>query len=105
MVLLVERPTKEECLRVIGNRTRPDGVLAPKTEVERVGIGTRVRVVFTDVARGLAVPNGPLMRVTPAARRGDTGVRGRSPVRERRSVTIILKAIERSCGKSWEYQT
>ena len=64
---------------MIGNRTRPDGVLAPKTEVERVGIGTRVRVVFTDVARGLAVPNGPLMRGTPAARRGDTGVRGAQP--------------------------
>jgi len=43
-------------LRVIGNLTRPDGVLAPKSEVERVGIGSRVRMVFTDVAPGLALP-------------------------------------------------
>jgi uncharacterized OB-fold protein len=62
LVLLVEldtqsgKPTKEEGLRVIGNLTRPDGVLAPKSEVERVGIGTRVRMVFTDVAPGLALP-------------------------------------------------
>ena len=49
-------PTKEEGLRVIGNLVRPDGVLAPKTEVVRVGIGTRVRMVFTDVAPGLALP-------------------------------------------------
>ena len=41
---------------MIGNLTRPDGVLAPKSEVERVGIGTRVRMVFTDVAPGLALP-------------------------------------------------
>ncbi len=62
LVLLVEldtqssMPTKDEGLRVIGNLTRPDGVLAPKSEVERVGIGTRVRMVFTDVAPGLALP-------------------------------------------------
>jgi hypothetical protein len=49
-------PTKEEGLRVTGNLVRPDGVLAPNTEVERVGIGTRVRMVFTDVAPGLALP-------------------------------------------------
>jgi uncharacterized protein len=61
-VLLVEldtqsgMPTREEGLRVIGNLVRPDGVLAPKSEVERVGIGTRVRMVFTDVAPGLALP-------------------------------------------------
>jgi uncharacterized protein len=59
-VLLVDtqsgKPTKEEGLRVIGNLARPDGVLAPKSEVERVGIGTRVRMVFTDVAPGLALP-------------------------------------------------
>ena len=62
LVLLVEldtqsgMPTKEEGLRVIGNLTRPDGVLAPKSEVERAGIGTRMRMVFTDVAPGLALP-------------------------------------------------
>jgi len=31
-------------------------VLAPKSEVERVGIGTRVRMEFTDVAPGLTPP-------------------------------------------------
>ena len=62
LVLLVEldtqsgKPTTEEGLRVIGNLVRPDGVLAPKAEVEKVGIGTRVRMVFTDVAPGLALP-------------------------------------------------
>jgi hypothetical protein len=62
LVLLVEldtqsgKPTKEEGLRVIGNLTRSDGVLAPKNEVERVGIGARVRMVFTDIAPGLALP-------------------------------------------------
>ena len=62
LVLLVEldtqsgKPTKEEGLRVIGNLARPDGVLAPKSEVEQIGIGSRVRMVFTDVAPGLALP-------------------------------------------------
>ncbi|MBA7713604.1 hypothetical protein ES703_122608 [subsurface metagenome] len=62
LVLLVEldtqsgRPTKEEGLRVIGNLVRPDGVLAPASDVERVGIGTRVRMVFTDIAPGLSLP-------------------------------------------------
>ena len=62
LVLLVEldtqsgQPTKEEGLRMIGNLARPDGVLAPKSEVERVGIGTRVRMAFTDVAPGLSLP-------------------------------------------------
>jgi uncharacterized OB-fold protein len=62
LVLLVEldtqsgMPTREEGLRVIGNLVRPDGVLAPQDEVEQVGIGTRVRMVFTDIAPGLALP-------------------------------------------------
>src|SRR5262249_55722335 len=50
------KPTREEGLRVIGNLVRPDGVLAPKSEVEKVGIGSRMRMVFTDVAPGLALP-------------------------------------------------
>lgn len=62
LVLLVEldtqsgKPTKEEGLRVIGNLTTPQGVLASRRDVERVGIGTRLRMVFTDVAPGLALP-------------------------------------------------
>ena len=50
-------PTKEEGIRVIGNLVRPDGVLAPKADVERVGIGTRVRMVFADAGPGLAIPH------------------------------------------------
>lgn len=62
LVLLVEldtqsgKPTPTEALRVIGNLTTPDGTLAPRAHVERVGIGTRVRMVFSDVAPGLALP-------------------------------------------------
>ena len=62
LVLLVEldtqsgKPTRETALRVIGNLTRPDGVLAPRSEVEQVGIGSRVRMVFAGVAPGLALP-------------------------------------------------
>jgi len=62
LVLLVELdtqcgvPTKEEGLRVVGNLVRPDRVLAPQADVERVGIGSRVRMVFTDIAPGLALP-------------------------------------------------
>jgi len=43
-------------LRVIGNLATPDGQLAPPDLVKRVGIGTRVRMVFSDVAAGLALP-------------------------------------------------
>jgi uncharacterized OB-fold protein len=62
LILLVEldtqsgKPTADEALRVIGNLVTPDGVLAPPQDVARVGIGTRVRMVFTDVAAGLSLP-------------------------------------------------
>jgi uncharacterized OB-fold protein len=62
LILLVEldaqsgKPTAPEGLRVIGNLTTPDGVLAPKEQVARVGIGTRMRMVFTDAAPGLSLP-------------------------------------------------
>jgi uncharacterized OB-fold protein len=62
MVLLVDldtqkgKPSAGEALRVLGNLTTPDGVLAPQEMVKRVGIGTRVRMVFSDVAPGLALP-------------------------------------------------
>lgn len=62
MVLLVEldtqkgKPTPDEGLRVIGNLVTPDGQLAPPEMVKRVGIGTRVRMVFVDVAEGLSLP-------------------------------------------------
>ncbi len=62
LVLLVDldtqkgAPTAEEALRVVGNLTTADGVLAPADMVRKVGIGTRVRMVFADVAPGLALP-------------------------------------------------
>ena len=62
LILLVDldtqkgEPTADEALRVIGNLATPDGQLAPPDLVKRVGIGTRVRMVFSDVASGLALP-------------------------------------------------
>ena len=62
MVLLVEldtqkqQPTPEESLRVAANLTLPSGELAPPDIVKTAGIGTRVRMVFTDVAPGLSLP-------------------------------------------------
>jgi uncharacterized OB-fold protein len=62
MVLLVDldtqkgKPTADESIRVIANLTTPDGRLAPRDMVRQVGIGTRVRMVFIDVADGLSLP-------------------------------------------------
>lgn len=61
-VLLVDldtqkgQPSEHEALRVVGNLTTPDGVLAAPDLVAKVGIGTRVRMVFSDVSEGLALP-------------------------------------------------
>jgi uncharacterized protein len=62
LILLVDldtqkgQPTAEEALRVVGNLTTADGLLAPPEMIRNVGIGTRVRMVFTDVTSGLALP-------------------------------------------------
>jgi hypothetical protein len=62
LVLLVDldtqngKPTADEALRVVGNLVTPEGTLAPPDTVKRVGIGTRVRMAFTDVGAGLALP-------------------------------------------------
>ncbi len=50
------QPTEHEALRVVGNLTTPDGELAPPDMVKKVGIGTRVRMVFQDVGEGLSLP-------------------------------------------------
>lgn len=71
LVLLVDldtqkgKPTEHEALRVVGNLTTPDGKLAPPDLVNKVGIGTRVRMVFTDVAPGLALPQWTLDESAP----------------------------------------
>ena len=41
---------------MVGNLTTPDGKLAPSDVVKRIGIGSRVRMVFTDVSEGLSLP-------------------------------------------------
>ncbi len=62
LVLLVEldtqsgKPTEHEALRVVGNLVTPDGVFAPRGMVEKVGINSRVRMVFSDVSPGLSLP-------------------------------------------------
>ena len=53
LILLVDldtqkgKPTEHEALRVVGNLATPDGKLAPPEIVKTVGIGTRVRMVFS----------------------------------------------------------
>jgi uncharacterized OB-fold protein len=62
LVLLVDLdtqnglPTPHEALRVIGNLVDGQGRLAPPDAGRRVGIGTRVRMVFTQVSSGIALP-------------------------------------------------
>jgi hypothetical protein len=62
LILIVELdtqkgvPTEHDGLRVAGNLATANGDLAPADLVAKVGIGTRVRMVFKDVAAGLAVP-------------------------------------------------
>ncbi|MDQ2802653.1 MAG: OB-fold domain-containing protein [Pseudomonadota bacterium] len=62
LILLVDldtqkgAPTEHEALRVVGNLATSDGKLAPPDLVERVGIGSRVRMVFSDVTPGLSLP-------------------------------------------------
>lgn len=62
LILLVDldtqkaQPSAHEALRVGGNLVMPDGKFASPAQVLRVGIGTRVRMVMTPVAAGLALP-------------------------------------------------
>lgn len=71
LVLLVDldtqkgKPTADEALRVVGNLATPDGRLAPPEMVRRVGIGTRLRMVFADVAPGLALPQWTIDEAAP----------------------------------------
>jgi uncharacterized protein len=62
LILIVEldaqrgRPGARDGLRIAGNLATPEGDLAPPELVAKVGIGSRVRIVFKDVAPGLAIP-------------------------------------------------
>lgn len=63
LILLVDldtqkgKPTEHQALRVVGNLATDDGKLAPPDMVKRVGIGSRMRMVFADVAPGLSIPH------------------------------------------------
>ena len=62
LVLMVDldtqkgEPSEHEALRIVGNLVTPDGELAPPELVQQVGIGTRVRMVFSQVTDGFAIP-------------------------------------------------
>lgn len=62
MLLLVEldtqkgQPTEWDGLRVAGNLVTPNGELAPPDLVKRIGIGSRMRMVFKTVGEGFALP-------------------------------------------------
>lgn len=71
MVLLVDldtqkgKPTEDEAIRVVANLTLPNGELAPPEVVRTVGIGTRVRMVFTDITDGLSLPQWTIDEAAP----------------------------------------
>ena len=62
MILLVDldiqkgKPSEHEALRVAGNLVTPDGKLASAEMVSKVGIGSRMRMAFSDVSSGLSLP-------------------------------------------------
>jgi len=62
LVLIVDldtqkgEPSAHEALRVVGNLVTAEGELAPPEVVSTVGIGVRVRMVFSDIADGFAIP-------------------------------------------------
>jgi len=63
LVLLVDldtqkgAPTEHEALRVAGNLMTEDGEFAPPEMIKSVGIGTRVKMIFVQVADGFALPH------------------------------------------------
>ena len=71
LVLLVEldeqrgKPSEHEALRVFGNLVMPDGQLASPEAVAQVGIGSRVRMVYTDIGEGFSIPQWTLDLDTP----------------------------------------
>jgi uncharacterized protein len=50
-------PSPSDALRVVGNLVDENGLLASPGEIGKVGIGTRVRLAFADIAPGLALPH------------------------------------------------
>lgn len=62
MILIVDldeqkgQPTVHEALRVTGNLVTADGEFAPPEIIQRVGIGTRVRLVFNKLSDEFGLP-------------------------------------------------
>lgn len=62
MLLLVEldtqkgQPSEFEGIRVAGNLVTPDGEMAPPDLVRKVGIGSRMRMVFKKLSDDIALP-------------------------------------------------
>jgi len=50
-------PSEHEALRVAGNLMTADGEFAPPDMIKRVGIGTRVKMIYIPVADGFALPH------------------------------------------------
>jgi uncharacterized OB-fold protein len=71
LILLVDldtqkgRPSPHEALRVVGNLTDASGTLAPPELVKTVGIGSRVRMVFSDIAPTIALPQWTIDATAP----------------------------------------
>ena len=71
MLLLVEldtqkgQPTPDEGIRVAANLTLESGELAPPDMVRKVGIGSRMRMVFADVSEGLSLPQWTIDEAAP----------------------------------------
>jgi len=63
MILLVDldtqrgKPSEHEALRVVGNLLTADGEFVSPEEIKKVGIGTRVRMIFKIVSDGFALPH------------------------------------------------
>ncbi len=62
MIVIVEldtqqgQPSADDGLRVAGNLVTPDGSLAGPEMIARIGIGSRMRMVFHDVGENFAMP-------------------------------------------------
>ncbi len=62
MIVIVEldeqkgAPEPDDGLRVTGNLVTPEGALAGPEMIARVGIGSRMRMVFRQVGEGFALP-------------------------------------------------
>lgn len=71
MLLLVEldaqkgHPTEHDGLRVAGNLVTPAGDYAPPEMVAKVGIGSRMRMVFKTIGSGFALPMWTLDETAP----------------------------------------